>query len=218
MGAGRILASVFAADRESGCWCCAIRSCWLEVTVAERRESHTRKSSSPPPLSQLRAPAWGEPNHPITVASPILVRRQLYSLHIVTPPHPPEKLLAHIFYTLQSPGQAVSSLRQLSHNLCAVISTSALYRTPQSRPAHDPQGISGISSQCRASLSSRPPRVRHRSSSNLEPRADHDSRQAHRAPHARRAQSLLRQRAHLSVMAQLHRHPGRPRRRPPQLW
>ena len=38
-------------------------------------------------------------------------------------------------------------------------------------------------------------------------------RQAHRAPDPRRTQSLLRQRAHLPLMAQLHRYPRRPRHR-----
>merc|ERR1712029_109610 len=43
------------------------------------------------------------------------------------------------------------------------------------------------------------------------------SGQTHRPPPPRRAQSLLRQRTHLPLLAQLHRHPGRPGRRPPQL-
>jgi hypothetical protein len=42
-------------------------------------------------------------------------------------------------------------------------------------------------------------------------------RQAHRPAYPRRAQSLLRQRAYLPLMAQLHRHPRRPRNWAPQL-
>jgi len=44
------------------------------------------------------------------------------------------------------------------------------------------------------------------------------SDQAHRAPRPRRAQSLLRQRANLPLMAPLHRRPWWPRRRTPQFW
>ena len=43
------------------------------------------------------------------------------------------------------------------------------------------------------------------------------NRQTHRPPHARRTQSLLRQRTHLPLLAELHRHPRRSGRRLTQL-
>ena len=71
---------------------------------------------------------------------------------------------------------------------------------------------------CPANLSSKPLRVSTQCSHHfLNPSPDNKtSRQAHRPPKSRRAQGLLRQRAYLPLMAQLHRHPRRPRRRSSQ--
>ncbi len=81
-------------------------------------------------------------------------------------------------------------------------------------------------SPCLPNHSSRPPRVRpwnrftaHRAHHALPllTRA-RPSRQAHRPPNPSRAQSLLRQRAHVPIMAQLHRHHRRPGHWHAQLW